>query len=1386
MNEPRNGIAVVGMSCIFPGAGDLHAFERNLAAGVDAITEAPDERIPPEFYDPDSDEIDRVYCRRGGFIDEHARFDPVEWGLMPVAARGSEPDQLLTLRVAGGALADAGYDGRAFSRESTGVILGRGGYLNPRMLSLTQAVRTSHELAVSLQRSVPGVSPETVDEVRRDYRSRIEGLGPDTIIGVTPNLAASRVANRLDLKGPAYTVDAACASSLIAVDQARMELLAGRMDMVLVGGVHVCHDPGFWSVFCQIGALSREQRIRPFHREADGLLMGEGVGVVVLKRLADAIADDDRIYAVLRGSGTSSDGRASSVLSPRSESQALAIERAWREARLDPAEPGSVGLIEAHGTATPAGDATELETLARVFGPPVEGPAPGLGSVKSMIGHAMPAAGIAGFIKAVLALHNRRLYPTLHCEEPNPAIGDTRFRIVTETEAWEADGSPRRAGVNAFGFGGVNAHVILEEPPRPPRARRSTVRETETVLLAAASTPAALVEAVEAGRSPDGGACRLAVVDPTPERMEEALAVARRGEPFRDRRGHVWFSPRGLASSGGEIAFLFPGIEGRVHGSLDDVAERFDKPRLRQADRSAAELEETSFQLVWAHRLFHEVLTEAGIRPAALAGHSLGEWSAMLAGGAIGQGTLERLFDTLHPGTMTIPGLAFAAAGVGAEEALARLEGVPDVHVSHDNCPHQSVLCGPAEQIDEAIAQLRDGGVLCQRLSFQSGFHTPHFERHVESIRPVIRDLPLEVPETSVWSATTARRFPDDEERIRELMLEHLLRPVRFRELVEALHRSGIRGFVQIGLGSLIGFVDDTLKDRPHFALPSYDPRRGGLAQLRRLAAALWVEGVEFDVSALVDRVVDRIPGPDRGNEGPRLVLSAPYVYARHPIDPGETPAEPLPPEARSDPVLGRFLETQEMLEESRRRVLQAWREARETTAPRRSSTTRRLSLEEQPYLVDHSFFDLPDGWPHPTDGFPLVPLTMSISMMIDAARDLVPGRIVTGVEDVRAYRWIAVEEPVDVVIEAEYDGASRVETLVRDADEGTAYAKCTVRIADLYDPAPPAGALDDAEERPPPMTATEMYESRHMFHGPAYRSVTDLDAISDETIRGRITRLPAEGSLLDAAGQLLGLWITRMAEDNQVSVPVIVDRVAFHGPEPDVGVELDCTVRVRHFGARQVRSDMEIAAGGQVWAEITGWQDRRTETEGWMWPMILSADEHTLARPHPDLPDGCWTPEPVDRPSAMEYFARRYLDGEEIETYRSLGPRRKAGWLNGRIAAKDAVRRWHWERGGGPTYPIEVRIDGGGDRPPEVRFDPVPDLRLSIAHKGPVAAATVAEGRAVGLDLERIEPRHEGFDEVAFGAPERDLLPAGGGRDEWRARFWAAKEALAKMRGTG
>jgi acyl transferase domain-containing protein len=224
-------------------------------------------------------------------------------------------------------------------------------------IRLIQAVRTAEELVRSARALFPSLTDEQAAEIKRRYQEQVEGLGPDTIIGLVPNLAASRIANRLDLHGPAYTVDAACASSLLAVDQACAELATGRCDLVLAGGVHLVQDAGFWAVFTQLGALSRSQRIRPFHRESDGLLIGEGAGMLALKRLADAERDDDRIYAVIRGSGVSSDGRASSVLNPSADSQVLSLERAWRQAGLDPRAADAVGMIEAHGTATPNGDA---------------------------------------------------------------------------------------------------------------------------------------------------------------------------------------------------------------------------------------------------------------------------------------------------------------------------------------------------------------------------------------------------------------------------------------------------------------------------------------------------------------------------------------------------------------------------------------------------------------------------------------------------------------------------------------------------------------------------------------------------------------------------------------------------------------------------------------------------------------------------------------------------------------------------------------------------------------------------------------------------------------------------------------------------------------------
>lgn len=441
--------AIVGMGALFPGAGDLAAYWRNLLAGTDCITDVPPGRWDPEiYYDPHGAEgparSDRFYCRRGGFLDESAAFDPTRFGIMPATVPGAEPDQLLALHVIADAIADAGGQERLpADRSRIGVVLGRGGFMGVATARLDQRVRTAHQLAVTLRELAPELGEPKISAVREAFQESLGPERPEASIGLVPSFTAARTANRLDFRGPAYTLDAACASSLLAVAQAVDLLAAGRCDSVIAGAVHHCHIATLWSVFTQLRALSPTQCIRPFDRRADGTLLSEGTGVVLLKRLADAERDGDRVYAVLRGAGVAGDGRASSLMNPRTEGQIRALEQAWSSAGLDPEHPAALGLLEAHGTGTPVGDDAELATLARVFGPPGAGRTPvGLGSVKSMLGHTMQAAGIAGLIKAALAVHHRTLPPTLHLDEPHEGLARTRMRPLTEAEPWDAGRAP--------------------------------------------------------------------------------------------------------------------------------------------------------------------------------------------------------------------------------------------------------------------------------------------------------------------------------------------------------------------------------------------------------------------------------------------------------------------------------------------------------------------------------------------------------------------------------------------------------------------------------------------------------------------------------------------------------------------------------------------------------------------------------------------------------------------------------------------------------------------------------------------------------------------------------------------------------------------------------
>ena len=700
-------IAIIGMACTFAGAPDVATYWSNILAKVEAIREAPPSWIgDPAIYDPNcKPDAQKIYTKLGGFLGELAGFDPRPFGQMPVALSGSEPDQFLAMRSASEALADAGYAERDFDRKRTGIILGHGIHPHRANVNGMQHCLALGQTLGLLRALFPDLDPADAAEIEAMLRAKLPAFTIDTLPGLVPNMMTGRIANRLDLMGPNFLVDGACASSTLAIDAAITELKRGRADMMLAGGINTSTSVLVQIVFCKLGALSRSGRVRPFDRAGDGTLLGEGQGVVVLKRLEDALAAGDRIYAVIKGIGTASDGRAMGLMAPRFEGEQLAIQRAYEASGLD---PSTVGLIEAHATGIPLGDEVEIRALTSVFGTRT-GPSPhvAIGSVKSMIGHTIPAAGMASVIKMAMALDTKVLPPTL-ADEANPALGfeHTPFFLNVDTLPWvQARGTPRRAALDAMGFGGINTHMILEEAPgngADPTAAFGLRRSgTPELFVLAARTREELVAAVTAliARAPNHagalralaaesatrhatGRFRLAVVAEDHASLADKLhgVLDKLAKPdthrIKTRRG-VFFAD---APVGGKLAFLFPGENSQgafmlrdlalasplVRGWLDwlegvflgerEVAHRLVlyPPRLgpTEAERRALEarlrqVDYGSESVFVADMALFTLLQALDLKPDCMAGHSTGENAALFASGMV-RVTRESLIDIVR------------------------------------------------------------------------------------------------------------------------------------------------------------------------------------------------------------------------------------------------------------------------------------------------------------------------------------------------------------------------------------------------------------------------------------------------------------------------------------------------------------------------------------------------------------------------------------------------------------------------------------------------------------------------------------------------------------------------------------------------------------------
>lgn len=1321
----ETGIAVVGMAVLLPGAPDLDAFRANLEAGVDALGDVPPERWDPAvFLDPSSDRLDRFYGTRGGFVDRHARFDPLAFGVVPHTVDEAEPDQLVVLKLCADALADAGYAAADLPQETTGVILGRGGYLNAGLARSAQRVREGEQVVSVLRQVLPHLPQADLDRVQAAFREAAGPLPADQAIGLVPNLVASRTANRLDLRGPAYTVDAACASSLLAIDHAVGMLRRGTLDAALVGGVHLCHDPVFWSIFCRLGAMSRSGRIRPFDTAADGLLIGEGAGVVLLKRLSDARRDGDRVYAVVRGTGVASDGRGGTLMAPGSAGQVLAVRRAWADAGLDPA---TVGLVEAHGTATAAGDAAELATLREVFGPDDGRPRAGLGSVKSMIGHAMPAAGIAGFVKAALSVHHKRRYPTLGVTEPHPALADSRFALTTEAEPWPTDGGPVRAGVNAFGFGGIDAHVVLDAAPPSHVPLRPAVRlPREPIALYAAPTLDDLVERVEADDRGGEGPCRLALADPTPARRTRAAKLVARGKPVSGRRG-TWFRPRGLAMDGGRVALLFPGVEAAFDADVQPLADALGltvPPVLAQRAAGLDDLGLRGAQILGAGRVLRDALGACGVRADVVAGHSVGEWTALAVAGRIDESALDGFIDGLGGETLEVPDVAFGALGASVEQAAPWLAAAPDVVVSHDNCPHQTIVCGPPEQVQRVVDLARGPAEI---LPFKSGFHTPHFAPFVDRFRPHVLRLPLGEPTIPVWSATTVAPWPDDEPGVRQLLLDLLTHPVRFRRVVERLYAEGVRVFVQCGTGSLPGFVGDTLRGRDHLAVAAADPKRPVLDQVARTVAALWVEGVDVDTRPLTALRDGRGRALRLGT--PLVQLEAPPTFAGTADDLDDT----VPDGALGDAVRAAF----SAVKQAQRDVVDALRPPNPAaSAPVLLDRTTRVGLDTHPFLADHALFAQPEGAP-PVTTYPVIPMTMLVQWMIDAATEVAGDRVVVGLDEVVALRWTVVEPAADLRTVVERLDDDRLSVSV----EG--YAQATAVLADTWPAPPPVDDRPFTAPRPTPVDAVALYADKWMFHGPAYRAVTDLGPMGDDGIRGVVEATSVPGALLDNAGQVHGYWGFASLPVDSLGFPARIARVRFTGPFPEDGTPVTVTSRITRVTGETFGGDLQLVVDGRVWCTLDGWTNRRFETDDVVLPLLRAPSTHGLATR--DANGLFWTRERWRTSAARELLMRRYLDPPRLARWEAVPPWERRDFVLRRIAVADAVRAWLWDRGHGPVFPLEVQVDDAPDGT-YIAHGPTGPLHVSLAVTTGLAVARVSPDGPRPVALAPADDPDDGF----------------------------------------
>ena len=936
-----DAIAVVGVACRYPDARTHVELWENVLAGRRAFRRMPAERLRlADYFSDDRGAADATYSTHAAVI-EGEEFDRVRFRVAGPTFRSTDPAHWLALDVASRALADAGFpDGQGLPRETTGVLLGNtltGEFSRAASLRLRWPYVRRVLASVLREESWPEERRELLlQRMERSYKQPFPPVTEETLAGSLSNTIAGRICNHFDLKGGGYTIDGACASSLLAVATGCSALMAGDLDVALAGGVDLSLDPFELIGFAKTGALAVDD-MRVFDARSQGFWPGEGCGFAVLVRHDDAIRERRRVYAVVRGWGISSDG-SGGLTRPELHGQLLSIRRAYKRAGF---APDTISYFEGHGTGTPVGDTIELRALtsARRESAPNAAPA-AVGSIKGNIGHTKAAAGIAGLIKAALALDAQVVPPTTGCKEPHPELTGAApaLRIVRKGEMWPSD-LPLRAGVSSMGFGGINTHVVLESAV-DERRRELTEHEqrclrsqqdAELFLLAANSVgelraridelssfapSLALAELGDLGaqlhRNVRDDRIRAALVASTPEelvrrlqKLSAALVSRAESEPLLDVQNGLFF---GVARRAPRVGFLFPGQASPTYSTGGAWARRFetvdDVYRRWPSIDGPSNVSTAAAQpaIVKSSIAGLRVLDSVGVGASAAIGHSLGELTALCWAGALDEAALMQLVaargrlmvDLSHrDGAMA----SVAAPATDVERWLAGTSAV----VAAINAPRHTVISGRDGSVARAVSRARAAGVQAIELPVSHAFHSPLMDPVVPRFAEYFSRQEFRPVRRHVISTVTASTIGESED-LKSLLCRQLTSPVQFLDAIRSL--PAVDFFIEVGPGRVLSGIVKDITDVPAIAL---DAGGESLTGLLHAVGAAFALGAPLNTAAFwSDRFTRPLELPWRPrffvNPCERAPLDVARADPRRPIE-SDTPlsAEPAQPHLPGD-----------------------------------------------------------------------------------------------------------------------------------------------------------------------------------------------------------------------------------------------------------------------------------------------------------------------------------------------------------------------------------------------------------------------------------------------------------------------------------------------------